>query len=329
MHLRLLRAAAAVALLGGTATVGLGFTQAAVAATTNVDCNTADLITAMTDYTSGDTLVLAPHCTYWLTAQLPSVMHTLTLEGPATLERQTASGSFSVLVVGCANGHLTLENVNIRNGGGDIDGGGAVDVTNSDASLTVYGGTFSYNTATAEDSYGGAIDNEGTLTVDGATLTDNSAEYGGAIYSDNTVADATLNHDSFIGNDALDGGAIYNDDNNMQVNEGNFRYDSAAGEDASGGAIYNDYDLTATDTLFSMNTAFGEDAAGGAIYNDDEDVTLNHSLLTANRATDGGGGIYWYNDDDGGTNVTLHFDEINANVPNNCDPTETIDGCVG
>jgi hypothetical protein len=78
-----------------------------------------------------------------------------------------------------------------------------------------------------------------------------------------------------------------------------------------------------------MNTAFGEDAEGGAIYNDDENVTLNHSLLTANRASDGGGGIYWYNDDDGGTNVVLHFDEVNANVPNNCDPTATIDGCIG
>src|SRR5579863_8629945 len=57
MHLKLLRAAAAVAVLGGTATLGLG-TQAAMATTTTVDCNTADLVTAMTSYTTGDTLVL-------------------------------------------------------------------------------------------------------------------------------------------------------------------------------------------------------------------------------------------------------------------------------
>ena len=44
---------------------------------------------------------------------------------------------------------------------------------------------------------------------------------------------------------------------------------------------------------------------------------------------DGGGGIYWYNDDDGGTNVTLSFDQINQNTPDNCVPTETIDGCTG
>jgi predicted outer membrane repeat protein len=327
MHLRLLRAAAAVALLGGTATVGLGFTQAAMATTpTPVGCTTDDLTSAITDASSGAILDLTPHCTYVLTEQLPAIMKTLTIVGPATLVRNTESGSFSVLVVGCANGHLTLENVNIRNGGGDIDGGGAVLITNQDASLTVYGGTFSGNTATAEDSYGGAIDNDGTLTVDGATFTDNSAESGGAIYSENGVSTATLNNDSFVGNNAEYGGAIYNEDNNMQLGGGSFRDNSATGEYAEGGAIYNDYNLTGTGTLFSMNSAVGEYGQGGAIYNSDEDVTLNHSLLTVNHATDGGGGIYNYE----GGDVTLAFvTEVIVNTPDNCYPVDTIENCNG
>jgi len=320
MHLKLLRAAAVVAVLGGTATFGLGSTQMAMAATTNVDCSTPDLITAMTDYVSGDTLNLAPHCTYWLTAQLPSVMHTLTINGNgASLVRSHSASSFSVLVVGCANGNLTLENVNITNGGGPSDeDGGAIDVTNNSASLTIYGGTFSNNNVTE---YGGAIDNEGTLTVQGATFTDNGAEYGGAIYSDNNVSNATLTHDSFIGNSAYEGGAINNDDNNMVINSGNFRYNTAD----EGGAIYNDFKVTTNNTLFSMNTASGEDAEGGAIYNNDETVILNHTLVEVNRARGGGGGIYDY---DSGS-VTLHFDQINQNIPDNCEPTEFIDGCVG
>lgn len=322
MHLKLLRAAAVVAVLGGTATFGLGSTPMAMAATTNVDCSTPDLITAMTypNYASGDTLNLAPHCTYWLTAQLPSVMHTLTINGNgASLVRTHSASSFSVLVVGCAAGNLTLENVNITNGGGPSDeDGGAIDVTNNSAQLTIYGGTFSHNNVTQ---YGGAIDNMGTLTVQGATFTDNSAEYGGAIYSDNNVSNATLTHDSFIGNSATYGGAIDNDDNNMVINQGNFRYNAAD----EGGAIYNDYNLTTNNTLFSMNTAWGEDALGGAIYNDDETVTLNHTLVEVNRARGGGGGIYDYE----AGSVTLHFDQINQNVPDNCEPTETIDGCVG
>jgi predicted outer membrane repeat protein len=332
MHLKLLRAAAAVAVLGGTATLGLGV-QAAMAATTSVDCNTTDLITAMTDHVSGDTLVLAPHCTYWVTAQLPSVMDTLTIEGNgATIDATT--GPFSIFVVGCTTGDLTLENVNVKNGGGSGIDGGAVDVTNSSATLNVYGGTFSNNSAVYDagpGGYGGAISNEGTLTVDGATFTDNGAEYGGAIYSDNGGSTATLDHDSFIGNNANEGGAIFNEDNNMQVGEGNFRYNSATGEDAEGGAIFNDYNLTVNDTLLMMNTASGLDAEGGAVYNDDENVTINHSLIEVNRASygGGGGGIYWYNDDDGSTNVVLHFDQINQNYPDNCEPHNGIDGCTG
>ena len=81
MHLKLLRAAAAVAVLGGTATLGLGVQAAMATPTThNVLCatnGTDGLIYWMTspNYASGDTLSLAPHCTYWVSAQLPSVMH--------------------------------------------------------------------------------------------------------------------------------------------------------------------------------------------------------------------------------------------------------------
>lgn len=320
MHLKLLRAAAVVAVLGGTATFGLGSTQMAMAATTNVDCNTADLITAMTSYTSGDTLVLAPHCTYWVTASLPTVMHTLTIQGNnANIVRTNSSDPFSIFIVGCTNGHLTLENVNVRNGGGAGVDGGAVYI--DPGTLTVYGGTFSNNNADYLDPNGGdggAIYNyHGTLTVNGATFTDNGATYdGGAIYSENNTSTALLSHDSFIGNEAEDGGAIYNEDNNMTIDQGNFRYNGAE----YGGAVYNDYTLTAGDTLFMMNTASDE---GGAIYNEDN-LTLNHSLVEVNKAHDGGGGIY--NDEE---TVDLHFDQINQNAPDNCEPVNTIDGCVG
>lgn len=335
MHLKLLRAAAAVAVLGGTATLGLG-TQAAMATPTTHDVlcattGTDGLIYWMTssNYTTGDTLSLAPHCTYWVSTQLPTVMKTLTIDGNgATIVRNTDS-PFSIFVVGCETGGLTLDNVNVKNGGGNGVDGGAVDVTNVDAALHVYGGTFSDNSADYYDTdggYGGAIYNLGTLTVDGATFTGNGANWGGAIDSDNSGSSATLDDDTFTGNEANEGGAIYNLDNNMQIGEGSFRSNSATGEDGEGGAIYNDdvVDVTVTggDTLFMMNSASYE---GGAIYNDAETVNLNHSLLELNRAYDGGGGIY----NDGAGVVTLSFDQILQNYPNNCDPTNTIDGCFG
>ena len=319
MNLELLRTAAAVAVLGGTATLGLGFTHAALAQPpTTVPCNTGDLIADMTGV-NGVTLSLTPGCTYRMTESLPTVTHSLTIVGNnASIVRTRSADPFSIFVV--SYGDLTLANVNVRNGGGDGIDGGAI---NMDwGTVNIYGGTFSDNNAIEYDSHlgdGGAIYNvDGALNVDGASFTDNSAEYGGVIFSDSACSTATLNHDSFIGNTAYDGGAIFNDDNNMRIGDGNFRYNSAE----YGGAIYNDFTVTANDTLFAMNTASDE---GGAIYNDGETVTLNRSLLIVNRATDGGGGIF--NDNDG--IVSLSSDMINANVRDNCDPTGTIDGCVG
>ncbi|MGH3257255.1 MAG: hypothetical protein ACRDOU_17975 [Streptosporangiaceae bacterium] len=318
MHLKLLRAAAAVAVLGGTATFGLGV-QAALASPTPVPCGT-DLTTVITSSASGE-FSLARGCTYVVTGQL-TVMNTVIIDGHnASIVRSHSADPFSVFVVGCAAGNLTLNNVNVRNGGGNSDeDGGAVDVTNRDASLTINGGTYSDNNVTE---YGGAIYNYGTMTVNGATFTDNSAEYGGAIYSDNYVSTATLNHDFFLGSNAEYGGAIYNDDNDMTIGASTFHYNSATGEYGEGGAIYNDYDVTITGSGLLMNSA---DTYGGAIYNsDDSVVTLSHSLLATNRATDGGGAVYNYEE---GT-VTLSWNLINANIPDNCEPTGTISGCLG
>lgn len=313
MRLKLLRAAAVVAVLGGTATFGLG-TQAALASPTFEPCGT-DLTTVITSSTSG-TFSLATGCTYWVTSQL-TVMHAVTIYGNhARIVRTSDSDPFSIFVVGCANGDLTLYNVNVRNGGGDGIDGGAIHM--DPGTVNIYGGTFSDNNAIEGEGggYGGAIYNlNGTLNVSGATFTNNSATNdGGAVYSDND--DATLNHSSYIGNQAEYGGAIYNLDSDMTISQGNFRYNSAS----DGGAIYNDWNVTVNGTLFAMNTASGN---GGAIYNDDT-LHLNRSLLTVNNASNGGGGIY--NDDE---TVYLLFDQINQNFPDNCEPVNTITGCVG
>ena len=58
-------------------------------------------------------------------------MHTVVIDGhDASIVRPHSADSFSIFVVGCSTGNLTLENVNVRDGGGAaaIDGG-AIDVT--------------------------------------------------------------------------------------------------------------------------------------------------------------------------------------------------------
>ena len=314
MHLKLLRAAAAVAVLGGTATFGLGV-QAAMAQPTFEPCGT-DLTTVITNTTTG-TFTLAPGCTYWVTSQL-TVMHAVTIIGNyASIVRSDESDPFSIFVVGCANGDLTLYNVNVRNGGGDSIDGGAIHM-DYPGTVNIYGGIFSNNTAVEGEGggYGGAVYNlGGTLNVNGTIFLHNSASNdGGAVYSDND--DATLNHSTYANNSAEYGGAIYNLDSNMTIGQSAFRFNQAV----DGGAIYNDWDVTINGTQFTLNHASDE---GGAIYNNDSTVTMNHSTVTVNRALNGGGGI---ENVDAGT-VTLGWNLILANAPDNCEPIGTITGC--
>jgi len=321
MHLNPLRVAATAALCGGIVTLGLVPTQAALAdpdpTVVNVPCSTSSLVADMTSPPNNTVLNLAPGCTYWLTTSgLPTVMRQLTINGHgAWIKRSSAvdTPSFSIFVVGCTTGDLILKDVNVADGGGNgISHGGAVDVTNGSASI--YGGTFRGNTAPT----GGAIANYGTLAVAGATFTDNSAQYGGAIYSEGTIKSATLDHDTFSHNYASElGGAVDNNDK-MTVTDSLFRDNSAANE---GGAVYNENDLTIKHSQFGMNSA----TWGGGIYNE-ATAAVDRSLITTNQATDGGGGIY---NENGAVDVTLTGDVINSNVPDQCEPLNTMAGCTG
>jgi predicted outer membrane repeat protein len=145
-----------------------------------------------------------------------------------------------------------------------IDGGGQVTVSGSNASriflvdpgetATLKGLTLSAGTVSGDS--GGAIANNGTLTVTNCVLSGNAvtaSASGGAIYNGNS-ATLTVNHSSFSG-DTAGGGST-----------------DASGNSGSGGAIYNSSGgmLTVTDSQFTSNTA-GSNAAGGsgagAIFN--------------------------------------------------------------
>lgn len=376
MHLKFLRAAATVAVLGGTATLCLGSTPAALASPTTVDvpCSTADLVADMvTALTNNDTtLVLASDCTYWLDAPaatystgLPTVMNELTIEGSTStwIKRsyEVDTPDFTIFAVGCADGDLILDGVNVKNGGGSEDeDGGALDITNGSA--TIHGGTFQDNNT---GDYGGAVYNNGTtLTVDdGATFTGNGSGDGGAIanYGGLSVADATFTHNSadaggaiyngdedgtvdgstFSQNYASDGsgGAIYNDDT-ITVNGGTFSKNEASSD---GGAVYNEYDLTVNGASFSQNQAheggalYNEDSLtvshstisnknsayeGGGVYNDEGTATISYTVIDYNLSTHGGGGIY---NDDGTVNLT--GDLVNWNFIGNCEPVGSVTNC--
>jgi predicted outer membrane repeat protein len=301
MYFKMTKAAVTVA--GGVAALCLGSVPAAMAAPASsayfVPCNAYALNEAIyhANFHNGETLDLAPGCTYDLPHALPIIKTHLTIVGyQTTLTRTWDAGSFSLLSVGkCTGGggggitnensddpplcmsDLTVIKVNFTRGGGsDTDEGGAID---SQGALYVQGGTFSGNNASE---YGGAIYNDGHMTVNNATFTGNVAPYGGAIYNQD---DASIEGSSFTWNkapnpygdlDNSDGGAIFNDEDMYLANSG-FVANSTGG---NGGAIYTQADLHAG-RITVVDNAAGFEAGG--IYNNDETATLLDSTVFGNH----------------------------------------------
>ncbi len=162
-----------------------------------------------------------------------------------------------------ANGvTLTIIDLTLNNTLGE---GGAI---YNDGDVTIINSTISYNTAYSDVDTGGAIFNAGNLTIIGSTLNYNEAysqSGGGAIYND---GDVTIINSTLSNNTAPRGGAIYN--------YGSLKIDGSILEnniaEYEGGAIYNlDGTVTINSSTFRNNTA----SEGAAIWtNNGEKVTL-------------------------------------------------------
>ncbi len=197
-----------------------------------------------------------------------------------------ASGASNVVVKG---DETVIDKNTATNGGAIYVAGGSV---------TLEGATLSDNSATN----GGAIYVAGgSVTLEGATLSDNSATNGGAICT--VGGEITAKGGEVSGNSATNGGAIYVTGGSVTLEGATLSGNSAT----SGGAVYvaietNDDDtkkstgsFTSTGVSYTSNTA----ANGGAIYSNGATVTIHGGSFTDNTATDGqGGAIYattaWY-----------------------------------
>ena len=193
-----------------------------------------------------------------------------------------------------AKGDLTLNNVDLK--GNKANFGGAIW---NEGTLTVNGGSFEGNTA---KSAAGAIYNAAgaTLTVDDVTFASNSSAIAGAINnSDGTV---TIKNSTFKGNDAGKsmGGAVRNNSGSapeksiITITGSTFEGNKAG---KTGGAIFNathgKLDFNGTNT-FTNNTAAGnanDIYNAGTIKVADGTTTLNSGLiLAANSTTNVSGG---------------------------------------
>ncbi len=183
--------------------------------------------------------------------------------------------------------------------------GGAI-CNGSSASLTVQNSIFENNYSTSTSGKGGAIYNEGPLTVVGSYFKGNYIDKGtgGAIYS--KLAAFNISDSSFFDNGFLseaviveDGGAIFNTGSTINsVSNSNFINNAAAN---TGGAIYSDAGtMTVTDSYFEKNYTSGTTYGfGGAVYTNNsqfniyDSVFVNNGINSNNQTlTQYGGAIY-------------------------------------
>ena len=210
-----------------------------------------------------------------LISALPDLANNITISGPGasnlTVQRDSTAPDFSVFTVNSSEivgiSGMTISGGNASNGGGIYNNG----------TLTVNNCTFTDNAAF----YGGGIYiNTGSATVTGSTFTDNT---GSAIHNETalTVVDST-----FIGNSSSqDGGGISNFGWWLSVSGSTFT-DNSATNNSGGGILSGFYaSVTVSNSTFSDNSATGN---GGGIYSDYY-LTVTGSTFSGNSAQNGGG----------------------------------------
>ncbi len=190
------------------------------------------------------------------------------------------------------------------NNGGAIYNNGTLTVTNCTLTDTA-------NSSVA-GGLGGAIFNQGgTLIVTNSTLNNNTARIGGAIC--NRYGNVILTSNLFNNNIAqLGGGAICNYEGNLTMVNSTLNNNIA---NWTGGAIMNFGTLTVTNSTLNNNTA--QTDCGGAICNYDANLTVTNSSFNSNKAPVGGAIYNGADDSSGDVSSVVNFNWIIGNSPNN------------
>ena len=137
---------------------------------------------------------------------------------------------------------------------------------------------------------GGAIFNQGNITITNSNFANNSANTGGAIYN---IGNITITNSNFTNNSANTGGAIYNyrsNEESMKIYSSIFLNNKAIGEESFGGAIYNGFcniPVIIDSCSFINNSA---KMVGGSIASQGS-LTILRSKFINNNATLAGGAI--------------------------------------
>jgi predicted outer membrane repeat protein len=244
----------------------------------------------------------------WTTAKqtIKNATATVVDNGTVNIGQGTYKGTGNINII--INKNLTIQGVSQSNTIIDAQGKNQIFNITSVVSVNIQNLTLTNGYSITN---GGAINNQGNLTLTNSTFTNNTAsgniwdDGGGAIYS---AGNLNVNNSTFTNNTGDIGGAINNFGDICSVNSSIFTNNTGG----SGGAIYNKVYLTVTNSIFTNNTA----AYGGAIFKMGT-LNVNSSTFKDNSATLGGSGAIY---SDGPLNVA------NANFTGN---TGNFGGAIG
>ena len=170
---------------------------------------------------------------------------------------------------------------------GNVAGSRGGAILNTGVNFTVVGSSFDINIAKNDN--GGAIRNLGAnFTLSNSNFTNNSANYGGAIYN-YKASNFTVIKSTFVNNSAKYGGAILNMGVNFTVVNSSFERNIV---ENAGGAIYN-YNCSNFKIKFSSFVNNSAKTNAGAIFNDESNgfEIINSSFVSNVAKNDNGGAI--------------------------------------
>jgi len=164
----------------------------------------------------------------------------------------------------------------------DADGGIGGGIRN-DGSLTLDGVTLSQNHAASK---GGAIANFGYLACETVTFQNNTSnDYAGALYNKGT-AELTTSIEAWGNSATADGGAFYNDVSaSLTLTGANVHNNTAS----RGGGVFNEGTLDWTGGALQNNRATG--TSGGGLWSSGS-ATVDSIQIMGNSANGYGGGVY-------------------------------------
>jgi hypothetical protein len=197
--------------------------------------------------------------------------------------------------------HVSISGIKIEGANTHDQIGGAL---RNQGDLTLNGVVIRGNIS---DIAGGGIYNEGTLTLNGSTIGPyNTSPEGGGIANDHGTV--TLNASTVTQNSA--GGVVNENGGTLNVNDSTLSSNSTS---SGGGAIHNSAGTTASVNGSTLTANIANGTVGGGAINNQGTLTVTNSTLTQNTAQGFGGAIDTYNSS-GTAHTTLASDTITNNT---------------